>query len=130
MKKIMEYPAVFIIGGLGYGLLELLYRGRTHWTMLLAGGLSLLLIYASSNKIKAKRWQKWVMGAFIISTIEFVTGGIVNILLGLNVWSYSHHRFSLMGQICLLFSFLWFLLCIPAVWLCELVRKKVFKTNK
>jgi hypothetical protein len=34
--------------------------------MLLAGGLSLALIYAASNKIKAKRWQKWVMGAFII----------------------------------------------------------------
>ncbi len=126
MKRIIEYPVVFTGGGLGYGLLELIYRGRTHWTMLLAGGLSLALIYAASNKIKAKRWQKWVMGAFIISTIEFVTGVIVNILLGLNVWSYSHHRFSLMGQICLLFSFLWFLLCIPAVWLCETVRKKFF----
>mgnify|MGYP007061466321 CR=1 FL=1 len=54
MKRIMEYPAVFTGGGLGYGLLELIYRGRTHWTMLLAGGLSLTLIYCASNKIMAK----------------------------------------------------------------------------
>ena len=33
----------FCLGAAGYGLLEYLYRGRTHWTMLLAGGAALVL---------------------------------------------------------------------------------------
>jgi uncharacterized membrane protein len=129
MKKIMEYPAVFFTGGLGYGLLELIYRGHTHWTMPAAGGVCLLLIYLVSNNMKAKKWQKWVMGAFIISTVEFVTGGIVNILLGWKVWSYSHHRFNLMGQICPLFTLQWFLLCIPVVRLCMFIKRRVFSAQ-
>ncbi len=127
MKKTAEYLSVFVGGGAGYGLLEIIYRGHTHWTMTLAGGLALLLIYLASNKIKARRWQKWVMGAFIISAVEFVAGGIVNILLGWNVWSYSHHRFNLMGQICPLFFAQWFLLCIPVVRLCERVKERFFR---
>ncbi len=129
VKKLVEYPAVFLAGGLGYGLLELVYRGHTHWTMPLAGGLALVLIYAASNGIKARQWQKWVMGASIISAVEFVTGGLVNILLGWNVWDYSHHRFDLMGQICALFTLQWFLLCIPLVWLCELAKRKIFSNR-
>ena len=41
--KVLEYGGVFTAGGLGYGGLELLWRGRTHWSMLLCGGVCELI---------------------------------------------------------------------------------------
>ena len=41
--KVLEYGGVFTAGGLGYGGLELLWRGRTHWSMLLCGGVCALM---------------------------------------------------------------------------------------
>ena len=38
MRLKIERTALFLfVGGISYGLLELLWRGRTHWTMLLGG---------------------------------------------------------------------------------------------
>ena len=38
MKMKLQTPAVFALGAAGYAALELLWRGRTHWTMALTGG--------------------------------------------------------------------------------------------
>ena len=38
MKMKLQTPAVFALGAVGYAALELLWRGRTHWTMALTGG--------------------------------------------------------------------------------------------
>ena len=35
----------FAIGSVLYGTIEILWRGYTHWTMLLAGGICLALFY-------------------------------------------------------------------------------------
>ena len=43
MKLIKKYALFFSIGGAGYGLLELLWRGYTHPTMLLAGGICFVI---------------------------------------------------------------------------------------
>ena len=42
----------------------------------------------------------------------------------MNVWDYSDRKFNLMGQICPLYSALWFLLCIPVNRLTEYMRYK------
>ena len=39
MVKKGELLSVFSIGAAGYSLLEILWRGNTHWTMTLAGGI-------------------------------------------------------------------------------------------
>lgn len=36
---------IFILGGAAYGLLETLFRGYTHWTMVLTGGACVLTLY-------------------------------------------------------------------------------------
>ena len=41
---------IFLIGGLGYGLLEILWRGRTHWSMLLTGGVCFIALYKLFEK--------------------------------------------------------------------------------
>ena len=123
---ILKYAWLYLIGGFGYGLIELLCRGHTHWTMVVAGGFCFLLMYLIAVRSAEPPWKKWIMGGAVITTVEFVTGGIVNILLGWNVWNYAHHRINLMGQISLLFFCLWVLLSVPGMWLCRVLRKKLF----
>ncbi|HHU05678.1 MAG TPA: hypothetical protein GXZ65_04255 [Clostridiales bacterium] len=121
MTKLLRGISIYAIGALGYGVIELLFRGYTHWSMLLAGGVCFCLMYKISD-MPVPKWQKWVLGASVITTVEFVAGAIVNIWLKWRVWDYSGHIFNLFGQICLLFTFLWFLLCIPAMELCRILR--------
>ena len=123
MKKYLLIPAEFTLGGLLYGLCEILFRGHTHWSMVLAGGLSLSLLGRCARREERPLWQTWVMGMCVITAVEFVTGCVVNLRMGLQVWDYSRHRFHLMGQICPLFSLCWLLLSIPAVALCRLLRR-------
>ena len=37
--------AVFVLGGAAYGMIEILFRGYTHWTMVLTGGACILTLY-------------------------------------------------------------------------------------
>ena len=52
MDKIKEYFVVFASGGIIYSLIEVVFRGFTHWTMTLTGGAALLIIYITNIKIK------------------------------------------------------------------------------
>lgn len=123
----LKYAGLFCGGGFLYASLELLYRGRTHWTMLFAGGLCAVLLYLIAVKSHEHLWKKWLMGAAVITTVEFVTGIVVNIILGWRVWSYSTAWANLFGQICLVFSLLWLALSIPGIWLMGLIGRHVFK---
>ena len=57
--KVLEYGGVFTAGGLGYGGLELLWRGRTHWSMLLCGGVCAVLIYLIAGRERTVLWRRW-----------------------------------------------------------------------
>ena len=104
---------VFILGGYTYAMLEILFRGYTHWTMVLTGGACILTMYVLSG---------WLMNvpilvgaltcALIITFYEFCVGVIVNLRLGWQVWDYSDMPGNLLGQICPTFTILWFLLCL------------------
>lgn len=117
MKKLKKYSLFFIIGSLGYGLIEILWRGHTHWSMLIAGGLAFVMF-----SVVAKRFArvpiifKALICAMGITAIEFVFGVIFNLALKMNVWDYSGMPYNLLGQICLNFSLMWAglsLLCLP-----------------
>lgn len=123
MSKIFKYSLLFMMGGIGYGCLEVAYRKKTHWSMLLAGGLSFCAINKISEIPNKKSWEKWLLGSAAVTTVEFVAGLIFNVWLHLNVWDYSKRALNYKGQICPLFSCLWFLLCIPAMGFCNSMRR-------
>ena len=52
-----------------------------------------------------------------VTTVEYLTGLLVNLRLGWNVWDYSTRPLNVLGQICPEYTLLWFLLSIPGVWL-------------
>ena len=118
---------LFMTGASGYYLIELLYRGFSHYSMALCGGICLSLIYKIFEKLpSAPLIAKCAIGCLIITSAEFLTGCIVNLAFHLDVWDYSHLPFNLLGQICLPFSIIWFLFCFPIAFLCYIFREKVF----
>ena len=50
------------------------------------------------------------IGCAIITALEFITGCIVNLWLGWNVWDYSNLPYNLLGQISLKSSVGWYFL--------------------
>lgn len=116
----MKQLLIFLIGASGYGAIELIWRGYTHWTMLITGGVCFFLIYNLFNLLDDTHpFYKAILGSVIITLIEFIAGMIINVKLGLNVWDYSHLPFNLYGQICLPYSILWFALSFPLVFFCK-----------
>ena len=131
MQRFKSDCTIFSIGGIGYAMLEILWRRKTHWTMAVTGGacfLSLFKLYKRCPNMKLI--LKCISGSLIITSLEFICGCIVNLKYKLNVWDYSNCRHNLKGQICLLYSTLWALLCIPVSFLCSKLRSiKIFNQN-
>ena len=105
-KRLKNDIAIFTIGGLSYALIEILWRGYTHWTMIITGGICFVVLFRVFSRIThAKLWQKCAAGAAIITAIEFAAGCIVNLWLQMDVWDYSFLPLNLFGQVCLLYTF-------------------------
>ncbi len=124
MVKFKEYLMCFSLGAVIYGLVEIVVRGYTHWTMALAGGTVLVIFNAISKNRKINFLMRCLIGALVITAVEFTVGMIVNVGLGWNVWDYSDKPFNVFGQICPFFTAGWFFISIPAFWLCEFIQKR------
>lgn len=112
----------FLMGYFIYSLIEIVNRGYTHWTMALTGGAVLSILYVINSRRTMTLIKSCFIGSVIITALELAVGIFDNIIMGWNVWDYSDVPFNLLGQICLPFSALWFLLCIPAFYLCRAIR--------
>ncbi|MCI8652499.1 MAG: hypothetical protein HFF11_02225 [Angelakisella sp.] len=122
--RLREYWGLFCLGAVGYSLLEILWRGYTHWTMGVTGGLCLSTLYRISGAVQG--WgtgARCALGSAIITAYELVVGCLVNLKLGWDVWDYSQLPFHFRGQICLLYSTIWFLLSMPIFGLCYLLKQ-------
>lgn len=126
LKNISEAVAVFGFGGVIYGLVEIFFRGYTHWTMVLTGGIVFTIIYLINLKLRTDSLlPRCFLGCLIITSAEFAVGCIVNLTLHWNVWDYSSERFNILGQICPLFSVGWFFICIPATFIADTLKKEL-----
>ena len=124
----LERMALFVLGGCGYQWVELAWRGTTHWTMFLAGGICLCLIDHICNRRMRRRplLARCCAGSGIITCVELAAGIVVNLILHLDVWDYSVLPMNLFGQVCLPFSALWVLLSLPAMGLGRLLDRSRF----
>lgn len=125
--NIRRYLQLFFFGGFVYGLIEIFWRGYTHWSMVLTGGAVLLLLLTVSRAMKGVPLLITVLiDSFVITLIELTVGCVFNLWLNLNVWDYSTRPFHFLGQICPLYSFYWFILCIPIHFLCRWIDRSHF----
>lgn len=122
----MEQAVIFAFGAINYVAIEILWRGHTHWTMAVAGGLCAMLIYVFNMEFhNVNLIYKCLVGAVIITSVELVTGLIVNMTLKWDVWDYSQRAFNFLGQICPRYFVYWFMLCIPVVKLFDYFQSKI-----
>lgn len=117
---------LFGIGSIGYTIIELLWRGRTHWSMMLAGGISFLGLSKISERLKnTNLFIKALWGCGFITTIEYVFGILFNVILRRKVWDYSHMPLNISGQICALYSFFWLILSFIFIPISDKIRHKM-----
>ena len=116
-----------LCGGALYVTVELCYRGRSHGSMFLLGGVCFWLIGLMDEIWPgAPLGVQMALGAWGILCGEFLTGLVVNRVLGLGVWDYSNQPHNLMGQICLPFAAGWAVLAGAAVILDDVLRLALF----
>ena len=132
LKLINKYLFLFLIGGLIYVSIELIYRGHSHWTMGVLGGVSFISI-GLINEILS--WEtplliQCAIGGCLITFYGFITGLILNIWLHLGIWDYSHMPFNILGQICLPFTLIWCILSLVAIILDDYIRFWLFNEEK
>ena len=117
LKAILKHAVLALCGGCVYFLIEMAWRGHSHWTMAVLGGVCFVLIGDINEFIP---WNmplilQGAIGSGIVTVLELVSGIILNLWLGLGIWDYSNMPFNLLGQICLPFTLLWVALSIVAV---------------
>ena len=127
-KSILKYFILWWIFGSTYCSLEIIFRGRSNFSMILLGGLCGLLIGSINNLFpwEMSLAKQGVIGACMVTILEFITGCIVNIWLGWNVWDYSNMPLNILGQVCLPFSLLWILLSIVCIIVDDYLRYLMF----
>ncbi len=110
------------LGGTAYGLIEVLWRGHTHWTMLILGGFCFYIMAQIGTHLQIPLYLRAVPCAYCVTALEFLTGCVVNLMLGWNVWDYSAQPMNLLGQVCLPYLGYWYLLSMPALLLASWLK--------
>lgn len=132
LKAILKHAVLALCGGCVYFLIEMAWRGHSHWTMAVLGGVCFVLIGDINEFIP---WNmplilQGAIGSGIVTVLELVSGIILNLWLGLGIWDYSNMPFNLLGQICLPFTLLWVALSIVAVVLDDWLRYWMFGEDR
>ena len=123
-RLLNKYLTLFDVGGLLYILLELAWRGWSHWTMFVLGGLCFIGLGLINEVLSWEMplWRQILVGACLITVLEFLTGCVVNLWLGWGVWDYSNKPGNILGQICPQLFLLWLLVSLAGIVLDDWLR--------
>ena len=130
LQKMTESFFICLFGGVSYYGLEMLWQGTSHWSMALCGAIGFFHLYRINRRyLRSPLPLRALMGACFITAMELTIGCILNLGLGWNIWDYSALPLHFLGQICLPYSILWFLLCFPVAALSRWIRRVVFLSD-
>ena len=127
-RLLNKYLFLFNVGGLLYILIELLWRGWSHWTMFILGGLCFICLGLINEVLpwQMPLWMQILIGAIGITILELLTGCVVNRWLGWNVWDYSGMPGNILGQICPKYFVLWLPVALAGILLDDWIRYRRF----
>ncbi len=112
----------FWIGAVGYPVIELLWRGRTHPAMALAGGLSLSLLSHLERAHKSRPlWRQALLGGLMITGVEYAFGLVCN--RRYRIWDYRRMPLNVRGQVCLPYTLAWCALSAAAIGGMRMLRR-------
>lgn len=121
--KILKKILLFCIGGLGYVMLETLWRGWSHISMFFAGGICFLLLGGLNNvRPRLPLLPRALVGAGVITMVELLAGLIAN--RSYTVWDYRSMPLNFYGQICLPFTLLWIPISLVALLLHDWITRR------
>lgn len=127
-----KFLLLWEIGGCTYYMIEIMYRGFSHESMFILGGICLILV-GELNELYSDNLYfelQVLIGDVIVLILEFLTGCIVNLWLGLNVWDYSDLPGNILGQVCPQFALMWMPIIVIAIILDDWIRWKYLKESK
>ena len=124
--RFWKKSVLFALGGCTYMALELLWRGWSHSSMFLAGGLCFLLL-GQLNRAQPRLplLLRALASAGIITMVEYAAGLVVNREYA--VWDYRDQPLNYHGQICFGFFLLWIPIGIAAMYLYDFLEKRLTK---
>ena len=130
MKNIIKYLFLGIVGGVTYFFIENLWRGYSHISMFILGYVCFICMGLINEILswETPLWKQALIGGTITTLLEFITGCIVNLWLGLNVWHYD--KFDIIGQVSLPFFFVWCGLSVVGIILDDYIRYWIFHEEK
>lgn len=113
INKSIEYLFFWILGGCMYYSFELLFRGFSHWSMFVLGGICFVFFFIQGKMVhwNDPLWRQILRCVVFVTSLEFITGIIVNKWMHWNVWDYSRLPFNIFGQICVPFMIIFSGLC-------------------
>lgn len=132
MKRLSEFLVLVALGGTIYYTFEMLFRGFSHWSMFLLGGVSLAFFAWQGLWMSwgDPLWLQVIRCSVFVTAGEFITGIIVNKWMGWAVWDYSDQPFQLFGQICVPFAILFSGLCVVGIFLAAYLLHWVYREIK
>ena len=127
--RFFKAVVLFLVGGAGYIGLEFLWRGWSHFSMFLAGGICFLLLgRLNDTRPRLPLLLRGIVGAGVITMIELLVGLIFN--RDYVVWDYRHLPANFHGQICLWFFLLWVPLSLGAMGLYNRLQKHLARLGQ
>ena len=132
MKKIIGKLGLFLSCGFIYCMIEILFRGWSHWSMfVLTGFLGVFCVDSINNTLSFDcDYIVQILISTILCTIgEGISGIILNVWLQLNVWNYSKMTFGtfFFGQCNVLFCFAWMLIISIIIFYCDAYNYYILK---
>lgn len=125
-KAAKKYGLCFALGAVGYAAIEVIWRGYTHWSMMIAGGVCFIIFSLVAERMRDKNILiKAVVCALGVTGVEFLFGVVFNLWLKMGVWDYSAMPFNILGQICPLFTILWVGIAIAFLPLAEVINREL-----
>ena len=130
IKLIIKYAVLFIIGGLVYCGIELMWRGRTHISSFIMGGTAILVVGGLNERYDWDMpvWYQMLLSSLFITAMEYVVG--INFNADYHIWDYRELWLNVDGQICLGYSLLWGLLGLVGILLDDFIRWIFFGEEK
>lgn len=132
LKICLKLLVLAVIGGAIYVGIEMLWRGHSHPSMFILGGLCFVSIGLINELFPWELGIVWqaLIGGTLVTCLEFITGVIVNIWLKLGVWDYSGLPLNILGHVCLPFYFAWVGLSVVAIVFDDYLRYWFFGEEK
>ncbi len=122
--KIWKTAILFYLGGMAYFFLEFAWRGRSHGSMFLLGGVCFVLIGLLYRRLRLPLPVKVILAAALITALELLTGLAVN--RNYAVWDYRSLPYQFLGQISLVYSLLWMPVSLAAMGLYHWISEKFY----